>query len=673
MTRKVKTERMCTRALISPGTFNAEKNTCDIVFATEAPYQRSGWRIGIDTPYNEVLSCKPGSCRMQRIEQGLPLFDNHPYDMKAAIQLGKVVDITFENGEAKGKMVFGARMDEAMKEDIKNGIISAISVGYQVHKLLEDPNAEGDYPTYIATDWEPLEVSLAPVPADPAASTKSEDKNVLTTINEKCMTIEEVKKNGSDEQKTRLAQIRYVTRNSHIEDEKIEEYFNSEKTVEDIEKECKSDKPETTQEKTIDEQITEAKRNAGKEELQKIEEIINAAKKADIPAEKAFGWYKEGKSLNEVYQLIIQEFKKNDPAIDNKAGVKATDMEKKLEGAEKALLHRACPSQFKDDNKNEFRSMSLIEMAKALARSKGVDLSMLSKTQIADRIFKREMSTSDFPLLLENVSNKMLRADYQGMPEYWAKVAREIPFTDFKEKSFYQIDSANGMKESKEGDEIKYGKMTESKQKAQIKKYAEGLLFTREAFINDDLAAFERIPSKFVNDWELLKGDIVWGIIINNKMFDNKAIFSSDNANLADIAGVVSDETLSAARAAMKSQTSISGKKIRVIPRFLIVSPDQETQAQKMLTIISAQTTANVNIWQGAFELICEPRFSGAPWYLAADPNTVDGLVYGYLDGVGLRSYREDDFNHDAIKFAVRGEFGAAMIDHRGWYKNAGK
>ena len=72
--------------------------------------------------------------------------------------------------------------------------------------------------------------------------------------------------------------------------------------------------------------------------------------------------------------------------------------------------------------------------------------------------------------------------------------------------------------------------------------------------------------------------------------------------------------------------------------------------------------------------IIVEPRLTGKAWYLAANPNAVDGIYYGYLNGAaGLRTYREDNFKLDAIEFAVRGEFGANVIDYRGWYKNAGE
>ena len=77
---------------------------------------------------------------------------------------------------------------------------------------------------------------------------------------------------------------------------------------------------------------------------------------------------------------------------------------------------------------------------------------------------------------------------------------------------------------------------------------------------------------------------------------------------------------------------------------------------------------------ENAYTLIVEPRLQGNAWYLAAEPEEIDGLYYCYPDGnSGLRSNRVDDFDTDSIKFAVRGEFGTQAIDFRGWIMSPGQ
>lgn len=159
-------------------------------------------------------------------------------------------------------------------------------------------------------------------------------------------------------------------------------------------------------------------------------------------------------------------------------------------------------------------------------------------------------------------------------------------------------------------------------------------------------------------------------------MDDGKALFHSGHSNLATTPAVLSDTSLEAALIALKNQTDIDGKrKIRILPKYLIVSANYEITARKLLAIVAPSSTSEVNVFSSlGLTLIVEPRLSGKAWYLSADPAAVEGLYYAYLDGNGgLRSNREDNFNTDSIDLAVRGEFGVAAIDYRGWYKNAGE
>ena len=182
------------------------------------------------------------------------------------MQLGKVTDIRFEKGELIGKVTLGARADEALISDIENGIVDGISVGYNVYKFEREPMAKDqEIPTYRAIDWEPFEVSFAPVQADFNSNIRSKEQNLViinkreimaetteattvveeevqettaTTTTETTETVEEVKevvdvedvrKQATQAQKRRLDDITKSTRAAGIEDAKAIEYFNSEK------------------------------------------------------------------------------------------------------------------------------------------------------------------------------------------------------------------------------------------------------------------------------------------------------------------------------------------------------------------------------------------------------------------------------------------------------------
>lgn len=153
----------------------AEDDTFEVVIATEIKVLRRDYNFDSKDSrgyYYEQLVCTPESVRQERIIQGLPLFDNHPYDYRATLQLGKTQSIAFENGTITAKVKWGARADEAIKSDVKNKIVTGISAGYNRYKYEQVQEQGDDFPTRRYVDWEILEISLAPVNADPDSHTR---------------------------------------------------------------------------------------------------------------------------------------------------------------------------------------------------------------------------------------------------------------------------------------------------------------------------------------------------------------------------------------------------------------------------------------------------------------------------------------------------------------------
>ena len=126
-----------------------------LAFSSEEPVDR--W-FG-----TEILDHQHGSVRLGRMKNGGPvLVDHDPAD-----HVGVVEKVSIDS-DRKGRAVvrFGksARADEIFR-DIVDGIRKHISVGYRIHKVaVDDPDSQN--PTYRATDWEPLEISIVSIPAD---------------------------------------------------------------------------------------------------------------------------------------------------------------------------------------------------------------------------------------------------------------------------------------------------------------------------------------------------------------------------------------------------------------------------------------------------------------------------------------------------------------------------
>jgi len=643
-TKEIKIETSHVRALVDKSTYDKAAGTFDVIFATETPVNAFQWELG---DYKEILSCDAKNVRKDR--ESVPLFDCH-YPRNAMSQLGVCENIRFEKGQGIATVRLGARADEALKADIESGVISGISAGYRVYGYKQEGEIKvgsTEKPTYRAVDWEVTEISLAPVQADPRSKIRSQGTDDLHTV---------------------------IINNNLKSNQMAEETVSVDATREQ--------KPDTKPQAVVVD-IAQIREEANKAVKTRIDAILLSTRAAKLTDTEAIEYINGTESIEAIRQLVIDKFVKAEPMntkSDHSVVVGKEAIDKKRELAENAMLNRIDAVAFPlIDGAREYRGLRVDQITRTLLEERGTRTHMMSNETIADLVFsgQREMSTGDFPLLLENVMNKTLRGEYQYAPEFFKLIAKQTSVNDFKVKSMYQIESSNGMKKMADGEEINFGSMSEAKQTIKVESFGEGLKFTRRMFINDDLSAFSAIPSKFVLDWETTQADMVWGMITGNVVMDDtKALFHADHKNLLTGAGsALGDAGLTAALKAFKFQTSIDGKrKIRVTPKYLIVSPDLEVAARKLLYVgVSPTQSSEVNVWAGSYTLIVEPRLAGNTWYLAADPNSIDGLYYAYLNGnSGLRSSRNDNFKTDSIDFMVRGEFGVAAIDYRGWQKNVG-
>lgn len=136
---------------------NQESRTVEIAFSSEEPYER--W-FGI-----EVLNHDPKSVRLDRLTDGGSVLVNHD----SRDQIG-VVESARVDKDRRGRAVIrfskSARGEE-IYQDVLDGIRSKISVGYRIHKY-NVTEKKGEADNIEVVDWEPYEVSIVSVPADPS-------------------------------------------------------------------------------------------------------------------------------------------------------------------------------------------------------------------------------------------------------------------------------------------------------------------------------------------------------------------------------------------------------------------------------------------------------------------------------------------------------------------------
>ena len=135
-----------------------------------------------DELFYQVLRTSEKNIKRDRMDSGLPLFDNHPWDTSVVNQLGITVGYEFTTAGIVMRVKFGARADDELKTDVLNKIVKTVSIEGSVIDYTIERN-DGQIPIYYADLWEPESLSFTPVPQD--ISAQIEVKRALTNQIEK--------------------------------------------------------------------------------------------------------------------------------------------------------------------------------------------------------------------------------------------------------------------------------------------------------------------------------------------------------------------------------------------------------------------------------------------------------------------------------------------------------
>ena len=111
----------------------------------------------------EILDHSEGAVNLDWLNSGnAPVLDTHNrYDGLRA-QIGAVTRAWLENKRVYVEMKFSNRPEaQAFKQDVDEGIIRNVSVGYDVNKVLRSEDSE----EYRVIEWTPKEASFVPIPA----------------------------------------------------------------------------------------------------------------------------------------------------------------------------------------------------------------------------------------------------------------------------------------------------------------------------------------------------------------------------------------------------------------------------------------------------------------------------------------------------------------------------
>lgn len=337
----------------------------------------------------------------------------------------------------------------------------------------------------------------------------------------------------------------------------------------------------------------------------------------------------------------------------------------KLEQAAEALAFRI-NSSLKPKENSEFVGRSMVQILERSIVDRKLGMSN-------EQVVARAMSSTDFPLLLANVAEKVAAARYQLQPKNWSKFAATDVLRNFKLNNVVRGGDFPSLSEVEEGGEIQNGSFGEKQEQVQLKSWGRIVGLTRRALVNDDLGQLALVANDAGTSAARLENKLVFDVLKNNSaMSDGYNLFSSEHANLGSGAAI-SDTSIGEAFKLMRQQKTDDGlDQLNLNPKFMIVGPESEALARKYLAQLNPASVSDVNVWAGSLELIVDSEINSNDYFFVADPQMARAIMLYRLEGYeSPRIETRVDFRSESVEIKCAHDAAAAAIDHRPLVKNA--
>lgn len=616
------------RKATASSTQTKEDRLTFVIISENNEGKRFDWRVS-DDYYIERLDINGANTSELRT-----FFKDHNRSVDSAI--GRVENVRKDGTSLLCDVVFD-KSGEDIKRKYQNGTISDVSIGYRINTY-EVEQRQGEPDVVTVTDFSIVELSAVGIGFDSGAKYTGRDKQ---------------DKKGDidmDELKKRLKELEKVDQRSkdqEVEIKRLKEQIES-KREDEIEK-LRAEKEEATRRAEV--MAIAARYNVSDELRSKFED-------SGTPKEFMQAILDERANKQEQFVSISKEDKQRDDMLRAMADAIAMNAGVNIKNPHK--------------DASMFRGASLVDIAR-----KVTGVNTFDKNEIASRA----MVTADFPMLLVQSGNRVLEQGYKTQNATYQKWVREVDMPDFKTNTDITLGTSGRLSKLNEAGEIKEKQLTEAGEDWKIESFANEFVLTRQMIVNDDLGSFNNLLAEFGQMAKRTANGIVYDLLqakgdyADYKMKDGLAIFASGHNNLASSGAAISEATLTAARTAMMRQKSQGGKDaLNIIPRYLIVAPEQEITARQIIasasTLEVSKNAGVINPFAGSMQVIVDAELESGAWYLAGDTRTIKA---GYLAGTGRKPIVQLDTS-SLTRTIFQGvfDFGVVAEDFRSLYKNPG-
>ena len=607
---------------------DTDSRTVELSFSSETPYGR--W-------FGDEILCHDEECiNLERFSNGLgTVLFNHDRDAV----VGHIEKVWLEDNRGKALVRFDTdEQSETIFQKVQSGTLQGVSVGYAIYRyeVLEDEdtkstNGRFNGPAYVVTDWEPLEISIVSVPADPTVGVGRSAEEIHTSID-------------TQEDNTRM-DPKEILNNEEVKSTPVETGI----TQEDLQK-------------------------AMEQERRRTSEITALFRDFDVEgADEAIVM---GVSVDEARAMVMDQLRARNKGVSVTMGEAESD-KFRAAAQDAVLMAVGIPVADAAPGANELRGHSLVELARESLQREGLKANFGDNMELARQAIN---STSTFPAIMSNLANKSVMTGFNEAETTFQIWAGKGSNRDFKEAARVALSEAGNLELVPEGGQFPHDSLGEASARTKVATYGKLFSLTRQAIINDDLGLFSKIATKYGSAAKRLVNKMVYAQLTGNvKMQDNIALFDTKHGNVAGTGEALSVKAIAKAITAMRRQKGITGDAtLNITPKYLVVPPELEMTAYQIVNSTAAVDGVNsgvVNPYKGRFVVVADAELTDPDaWYLVADASQHDTIEVTYLNGVETpRLETRQGFDVDGIEYKVAFDCGVSALDFRGVFKNAGK
>ena len=666
--RELSLPKLRSQVSVAPETLNADARTVEVRFYSGATVQRMPM---FSDPYELTFSLDKEAVRLDRFNSGAPLVDNHDaYGSVSTSVLGVVEEAWLAADGGRARVKIAADRPDILAR-IQDGILRNFSMGAVIHRLRDITTKEDSQKRLLATDWEPHELSIVPVPADAGAQALATAERFPCVLSSAEALAEAPNRAAAPIKKEAIM----------AHDEQLDDVVGSEELAAETRvPEKKASTNPVTAAREVDDAIERDLQLAG--QIQRAAEHYGLD---DIWAQKHVNL---GTPIKTVLKLAAEERSKREPKSRNDIGfgTEHDSIQWRSEQMAESIAARATGRPIPEAAK-QFANFGFVDIGYELLKANRLDYGVDPRNR-AD-VIRLALTTSDFPNLLANSGNKVLMPAYDAAMASYRMLCIRQDLSDFKETSILNSGDFPAPLQVAEAGEIKLGYFGEQKNTVALGTYGRRLMFSRASLINDDLNSFGRVMGAYgqrIADFEngaffTLLSTVGPTLGDSGAMFNATAVTTAGgHANYTSSGTAISDTSISVGAALMAVQTGIGssglgdGIKLNILPRYLLASHGKRNLAFQYTSsnYVPAAPTS-MNPWAGALTPVLDANLSGNRWWLFADPALFPNFAYGSLAGApGPRVSTRPGFEVEGVEMRVAFDFYVGGIDWRGGYCNAG-